>query len=65
MSVFRVRWEQRGGHVHCALFVAKHAEETFAKSGDFCVSAGEEFTDLQRVMPHVEFIERQKTGEAA
>lgn len=32
--VLRLRYQVRGGHVHCRLFVAHPPGETFAKSGD-------------------------------
>lgn len=30
----RVRYERKGGHVHCRLFTAPHAQHTFGKAGD-------------------------------
>jgi hypothetical protein len=42
--------------VHCALFVAKQANMTFAKCGDFTVSRGEEFASLLRSFSGAEFV---------
>lgn len=53
-SKFRVRFEQRGGHVHCRLFSAPSVGSTYAKCGDFCVTA-DEFPALMMSMPLVEF----------
>lgn len=55
MTVFRIRFEIAGGHVHCALFAGKATNQTFAKCGDFTVRKGEEFRDL---------LEQFKTAEA-
>lgn len=56
MSVFRIRYEQAGGHIHCSLFAAKSPNYTYAKCGDFCVTAGEEFEALQRALSGVAFL---------
>lgn len=63
MSVFRVRHEKLGGHIHCALFAAKSPNMTYAKCGDFVVTDGEEFETLKRALSGVEFreIQRAKT----
>jgi hypothetical protein len=34
MTHFRLRWEQRGGHVHVRVFSAEHAALTHGKNGD-------------------------------
>lgn len=57
MSVFRIRHDRRGAHIHCDLFVAKHPNQTYAKCGSFCISDWE-WEDLRAVMSGVEFIER-------
>lgn len=54
MSVFRIRHEKRGGHVHMRVFSARSPNMTYAKLGDLCCSQ-EEFEDLQRAMSGVEF----------
>lgn len=54
--VFRMRFETLGGHVHCALFVAKNSEATFAKCGDFVVSRGEQFVDLISAAPKFQLV---------
>jgi len=64
MAIFKIHHEQAGGHVHCALFVAKSPNMTYAKCGDFCVSAGEEFEELQRALSGVAFVARGKPDEA-
>lgn len=55
--IFKIRHEQRGGHIWCQLFAAKAPNMTFAGCGEFCVRE-EEFEDLQRVMSGVYFEER-------
>lgn len=52
--IFKIRHEQRGGHIHCRLFAAKATNMTYATCGDFTVRE-EEFEDLQRVMAGVFF----------
>lgn len=54
--IFRIRFEVAGGHVHCALFVAKEPNMTHAKCGDFVVSRGPEFVALEAVMGGVQFV---------
>jgi hypothetical protein len=56
MTVWRVRFDVQGGHVHCGLFAAKGPNMTFAKCGDFVVRRGEEFSSLLRTMPGADFI---------
>lgn len=41
MTVIRVRWEKRGGHVHCRLFTARAVNQTFANCGDLVFSVEE------------------------
>lgn len=52
--VFKIRHEQRGGHVWCRLFAAKAPNMTYASCGEFCVRA-EELPDLERAMSGVAF----------
>jgi hypothetical protein len=33
--IFRVRFEQKGGHVHCRLFQATAPGQTWQKNGEF------------------------------
>lgn len=54
MTVFRIRHERRGGHIHMRLFSAKQPNMTFAKLGDLCCAEGE-FLDLQLAMSGVAF----------
>lgn len=54
--IFRVRFTVAGGHVHCRLFSAKQPNMTWAKCGDFCVTKGQEFSDLMRAFGGVDFI---------
>jgi len=56
MSVFRVRWQQLGGHVHCRLFCAKHPNQTYAKCGEFVVREGEEFESLRAQFSGAHFL---------
>jgi hypothetical protein len=60
MSVFRIRHEQRGGHVHMRVFSAKQPNMTFAKLGDLCCSE-EEFADLKLAMSGVGFMPEERT----
>lgn len=55
--IWKMRYEKKGGHVHCTLFVAKRLNTTFANCGDLCVRE-EEFEDLRCVMTGIEFVER-------
>ena len=32
--IIRLRYEKRGGHIHCRLFTAPAEEQTFAKCGE-------------------------------
>lgn len=61
MNVFRVRFEIRGGHVHCALFCAPRPDHTFAKCGDFVVRKGPEFRDLLDAFSKAEFVPAEGT----
>ena len=58
MSIFKIRHEMAGGHIHCQLFEAKGPNMTWSCCGDFTVRV-EEFDDLQRSMSGVVFEERQ------
>jgi len=54
--VFRCRYTVQGGRVHCRLFVAPAKDKTFAKCGDFCVSAGAEMNALFESTPTWEYL---------
>lgn len=41
MTVIRVRYEKRGGHVHCRLFTARAVNQTFANCGTLVFSEDE------------------------
>ena len=56
MTIWRIRFNVRGGHVHCGLFAAKGNNMTFAKCGDFTVRRGAEFADLMRAFHQAQFI---------
>lgn len=43
----RVVYEIRGGHVHCAVFTARVASVTHAKSGDLVFAIGQ-WSEVQR-----------------
>ena len=34
MKTFRIRYQKRGGHIHCRVFSASNPSGTFAKLGD-------------------------------
>lgn len=57
MTVFRVRYQTLGGHVHCRVFAAP-SPDTFAKIGDLVVRV-DEFAQLRIALPMVEFIESE------
>lgn len=57
--VFKIRYEKRGGHIHCRLFAAKSPNMTYAGCGDFVVRE-EEFEALQRAMSGVHFQETEQ-----
>lgn len=58
--IWRMYYEKRGGHVHCALFAGPQ-EGALGKMGDLCMCANEftEFTQVKRVLP-IDF--RRVTG---
>lgn len=56
MSVFRVRFEILGGHVHCDVFTAKASNMTFANCGRLVVSKGPEFRDFMAAFKGADFI---------
>ena len=60
MSVFKIRYEQRGGHIHMRVFSAKSPNMTYAKMGDLCCEAGDEFRDLELALSGVWFEEETK-----
>lgn len=61
--IFRVRFDVRGGHVHCRVFSARAAHQTFAKLGDLTVTRGPEFVALMDAFRGAEFLgEREDEG---
>ena len=50
MMIFKFRHHTLGGHTHVAVFVAKAANQTFAKSGDLVFSAGHEFLEFKALL---------------
>ena len=61
--VFRVRFDVRGGHVHCRVFSAPRPDHTFAKLGDLVVTRGPEFVALMQAFDGAEFLgEREGVG---
>lgn len=56
MTLFRVRFAVAGAHVHCRLFAAPAANQTFAKCGDFVTRRGAEFRDLLAAAQYIEFV---------
>lgn len=61
VSIFRVRFEVAGGHVHCRLFAAKQPNTTYAGCGEFCVQKGEEFESLVRAFSGAQFLGEDAT----
>lgn len=55
MSVFRIRHEKRGGHIHMRVFCARQPNMTYAKLGDLCCDETE-FEDLKLAMSGAEFV---------
>ena len=45
--IVRIRYKQLGGHVHCRMFVGQAPNMTFAKSGEFVLSAGREWDEFR------------------
>ncbi len=54
--IWRIRFKVLGSHVHCGLFVAPEANQTFAKCGDFVVRVGLEFESLARAFSGADLI---------
>lgn len=53
----RIRFKQLGGHMHCRVFVGTSDDGTFAKAGDFVLSAGAEWDDfvsMMKIIPNVQ-----------
>lgn len=59
--IFKIRYEELGGHTHCRLFAAKQPNMTWACCGDFIVR-NEEFDDLRLAMSGVSFVEKRAEG---
>lgn len=55
MSLFRIRYEKRGGHYHLRVFSATTRNTTYAKLGDLCL-AEKEWLDFQACCPSFEFL---------
>jgi hypothetical protein len=55
--IFRIRFQQRGGHIHCRLFQAVAPGQTWSKNGDlvFDERGWEAFAAL--LFGRVEFVE--------
>ena len=60
---FRIRYQRRGRHVHCDVFLG-HPGEAFVCAGKLCVLEGEEFEALCRVFRKSEFIVRRNVKVA-
>ncbi len=50
MRVYKFRHQTLGGHVQVAVFVANEPNQTFAKAGDLCFSAGREFEEFKHIV---------------
>ena len=46
MSHFRIRYTERGGHTHMAVFAGRHSLVTHGKCGDLCMT-NEEFAEFK------------------
>lgn len=54
----RIRWEKRGGHIHCRLFTAPARNQTFANCGNLCFDEREwPGVQTQLIAAGVEFLE--------
>mgnify|MGYP005839754523 CR=1 FL=1 len=58
---YRVRWDQKGGHVHCRVFSRRVGSYTFAKLGEL-VLAVEEFDSFEISFRGAEFLTERETG---
>lgn len=56
MSIFRIRFQVEGDHVHCTLYAAPERNLPWAKCGDFVVRKGEEFESLVASFAGADFI---------
>lgn len=56
--IWKIRWEKRGGHYHCAVFSALSERSTFAKSGDLVVRE-DEWASFRNLMGKAHFEERK------
>lgn len=56
-AVFKLRYEELGGHTHCSLFSALRPDATYAKCGDFVIR-NEEFVALRQALSGVEFVKK-------
>lgn len=54
--IFRIKFNIKGVHVHCSLYVLPSPNETGAYCGTFIVRKGGEFKQLLRVMSGIQFI---------
>lgn len=54
--VIRIRYEVRGGHVHCRMFTAKARDLTFAKNGELVFSVEEWASVRAALSSAIEFI---------
>lgn len=54
---WKVKFDIRGGHVHCSLFCAPEKNQTYAKCGDFVVRTDAEFASLTQAFAGADFIE--------
>lgn len=54
--IFRVRFDVRGGHVHCRVFSARWTNGTYAKLGDLTVTRGPEFVAFMAAFRGAEFL---------
>jgi len=60
--IFRVRYDTKGGHVHCRLFSAKRPNTTWMKCGEFTLRT-DEFLECVEAMNGVEFLADEKDSE--
>lgn len=61
MTQFKLVYERAGGHVHYSIFVRTLPTETWAKSGNGCLSLAEWEAFSRIVRDHEAFILRDKT----
>lgn len=62
---FRLRYEIKGGHVHCRLFSTTNPNGTWAKNGDLVFTKGTEFRDFIALNAAMDVVAEDGMGNLA